>query len=114
MTTRLDRFLGSLQRVKPVGDGEWIAMALKSGVTSAGKTNLVKHLRGERLTQRQAILAKYCDCMGYHVDGRLDCRMPHCSLFPFRQYKDDPSSSSKKAISSRRRGATTPPGDGTS
>lgn len=56
-----------------------LAIVLKSGIASSGKTNLVKHLRGERLTQRQAIFAKCCDCMGYWVDGRMDCRMPHCS-----------------------------------
>ena len=88
--------------------GDRMAMVQKSGKASAGRTNLLKHLCGERLTQRQAILAKCCDCTCYHVDGRLDCRMPHCSLYPFRPYKDDPTSSSKKAISSRRRGATTP------
>ena len=79
-----------------------LAILQKSGINSAGKTNLVKHLQGERLTQRQAILAKWCSCMGYHSDGRLDCRMPHCSLYPFRPYKDDPTSSSKKAVSPRR------------
>jgi hypothetical protein len=82
-----------------------LAMVQKSGKASAGKTNLVKHLKGERLTQRQAILAKCCDCMCYHADGRLDCRMPHCSLYPFRPYKEDPAVSSRKVISSRRRGA---------
>lgn len=82
-----------------------LAMVQKNGINSAGKTNLVKHLKGERLTQRQAILAKCCDCMCYHVDGRLDCRMPHCSLYPFRPYKEDPAVSSEKVISSRRRGA---------
>ena len=88
-----------------------LTLIQKSGKASAGKTNLLKHLRGERLTQRQAILAKCCDCMGYHNDGRMDCRMPHCSLYPFRPYKDDPALSPKKAISSRRRGAATPLGE---
>ena len=90
-----------------------LPMVLKSGINSAGKTNLVKHLRGEHLTQRQAILAKCCDCMGYHADGRMDCRMPHCSLYPFRPYKDDPAPTAGKAISTRRRPPATPFGDGT-
>jgi hypothetical protein len=81
---------------------------------SAGKTNLVRHLNGDRLTQRQAILAKCCDCMCYHVDGRIDCRMPHCSLYPFRPYKEGTTSSSRMAISSRRRPPATPLSDGTS
>ncbi len=88
--------------------GDRLAMVLKSGIASSGKTNLVKHLKGDRLTRHAAILAKCCDCSGYHADGRMDCRMPHCSLYPFRPYKDDPMPSSKTAISSRRRGAATP------
>ncbi len=55
---------------------------------SRGKTSLSGHFIGERLTQRQAILAKCCDCMCYRVDGRIDCRMPHCPLSPFRPYRE--------------------------
>lgn len=54
---------------------------------SKGKTNLIKHLKGERLTQRQAIIAKCCDCMAYHIDGRINCNIPTCSLYPFMPYK---------------------------
>lgn len=35
----------------------------KHGVTSKGKANLIKHLEVVRLTPRQAILAKCCECM---------------------------------------------------
>lgn len=76
------------------------------GISSAGKKNLIRHLHGERLTQRQAILAKCCDCTGNHSDGRADCRMPHCSLYPFRPYRDDPTVTSGNAILSRRRPST--------
>ena len=84
-----------------------LTLIRKSGVTSAGKTNLLKHLQGERLTQRQAILAKCCDCMNYHADGRMDCRMPHCSLYPFRPYRDDLTPTAGKAVLPRRRGPAT-------
>ncbi len=57
------------------------------GITSRGKTHLIRHMEGERLTQRQAILAKCCECMGYHVDGRNDCDMPDCPLYPFMPYR---------------------------
>lgn len=55
---------------------------------SAGRTQLLRHLRGERLTARQAILAKCCDCMCYHVDGRVDCELRRCSLYPFMAYRE--------------------------
>lgn len=53
---------------------------------STGKTNLLKHLKGERLTARQAIIAHCCDCMGYYYDGKEDCNQPDCPLHPFMPY----------------------------
>jgi len=82
-----------------------IAQIEKGGISSAGKRHLLRHLRGERLTQRQAILAKCCDCMCYHADGRTDCLMPHCSLHPFRPYRDE-RLPPKRAKGSRRTTST--------
>jgi hypothetical protein len=65
---------------------------------SGGKTNLVKHLEGKTLSARQAVIAKCCDCMGYYVDGRLDCKMPDCSLYPFMPYREN----KVKLVSSRK------------
>jgi hypothetical protein len=58
------------------------------GVTSRGKTQMLRHLNGEKLTRNQSIAAKCFDCMGWYQDGRLDCRMPNCPLYPFRSYKE--------------------------
>lgn len=58
------------------------------GVTSRGKTQMLRHLNGDKLTRNQSISAKCFDCMGWYQDGRLDCRMPNCPLFPFRSYKE--------------------------
>ena len=64
-----------------------IYSALESAPASRGKTLYLKYLDGVRLTGRQAALAKCCDCMCYHIDGREDCRMPTCPLYPFMPYK---------------------------
>lgn len=53
---------------------------------SGGMTNLQKHLKGERLTARQAIIAKCCDCMGYYIDGREDCEQIACPLYGYMPY----------------------------
>ena len=37
----------------------------KNGLLAKGKTELVKHLYGERLTIRQMAIAKCYDCMGF-------------------------------------------------
>jgi hypothetical protein len=65
-----------------------ISEVRKHGIYSKGRTNLIKYLEDKRLTQRQAILAKCCDCTGYHADGRIDCAMPDCPLYPYMPYKE--------------------------
>ena len=47
---------------------------------------LRKHLRGERITQREGILAKCADCMAYFVDGRYDCENSVCPLYPWMPF----------------------------
>jgi hypothetical protein len=64
-------------------------LALASAPASAGKTAMLKHLNGETLTQRQGIIAKCADCLGYYDDGKVDCRMPHCPLYPWMPYRED-------------------------
>lgn len=43
---------------------------------------------GERLTLRQAVLATCAECMGRYADGRLDCKIPECPLYPWMVYSD--------------------------
>lgn len=55
---------------------------------SRGRTELLKYLNGVRLTQRQAIIAKCFECMGGYVDGKVDCKIADCPLYPFMPFKD--------------------------
>lgn len=57
----------------------------KSGKGRAGKVDLIKHLSGERLTQRKAIRAKCYDCNGMGESG--DCDVTGCSLLPYSPYR---------------------------
>jgi len=41
---------------------------------------------GKKLTLKQAVLAKCADCMGKYADGKLDCEIPECSLYPWMPY----------------------------
>jgi len=45
-----------------------------------------KYLSGGKLSIRQAILAKCADCLGLYVDGKADCAMPDCPLYPWMVY----------------------------
>ncbi len=64
-----------------------IYKSVSEGAASKGKTLLLKYLDGGRLNSSQSIYAKCCDCMGYFIDGRDDCEIPTCSLYPFYPYK---------------------------
>jgi hypothetical protein len=59
------------------------------GKTARGKNELLKHLSGQRLTLKQAVLAHCYDCMGFYADRKQDCKMPHCSLHPFMPYNQN-------------------------
>jgi hypothetical protein len=60
----------------------------KSCPASSGKTHYLRYLKGERLTHRQAILAKCAECNGGYKDGRHDCKIPACALYLYMPYKN--------------------------
>jgi len=60
---------------------------IQTAPTSSGKTFLLKHYAGERLARWQAVAAKCCDCMGFYIDGRIDCQVPGCPLYLFMAYR---------------------------
>lgn len=68
----------------------------KKDPTSAGRTQYLRFLNGEKLTYREAVLAKCYDCDGGHSDGRYDCEVLSCPLRRYMPYKDKLSPYSKK------------------
>ena len=54
--------------------------------TSSGRTQYLRYLQGEKLTYREAGLAKCTECCNGYVDGRYDCVMPACPLYQFMPY----------------------------
>jgi len=53
---------------------------------SRGRTAMQRWVRGKRLCASDAIRARCFDCMGGFCDGRLDCRVPMCPLYPWQPY----------------------------
>ena len=59
----------------------------KQGTRKKGKTELLAHFQGERLTMKEAIAAQCYQCMGGHQDGEdEDCQNPPCPLYPYMPY----------------------------
>lgn len=65
---------------------EAIAAAERSP-ESRGRTLDLKWLRGGRLCASQAIQAKCFECMNRYIDGRDDCRITVCPLYPWMPYR---------------------------
>ncbi|HBA53178.1 MAG TPA: hypothetical protein DCZ04_01625, partial [Syntrophorhabdus aromaticivorans] len=64
-----------------------IKAILQIGKKARGRAERIKYLRGERVTQREAILGHWYDCTGYYSDGPRDCGIEACSLYPYHPYR---------------------------
>lgn len=51
-----------------------------------GRPELIKHLKGGRLTYRKACRAKCFECMNGYADGAVDCQIPACPLYRTMPY----------------------------
>ena len=51
-----------------------------------GVKELKTYQLGDKISLKKSVLAKCADCMGYYIDGKMDCMIPDCSLYPFMVY----------------------------
>ena len=58
------------------------------GRKAQGGKEFRKYENGERLTKNQMCKAKCYDCTCGFEDGRLDCKIPECPLYPQMPYRD--------------------------
>ena len=73
----------------------------KVGMASRGRAELINYLSTGKGTARQVILAKCYDCCGYYADGRVDCKLETCPLYPYMPYSSKPAP--KRAVSEEAR-----------
>lgn len=60
-------------------------------MTGKGSVDLEKYRNNHKpLTPVKAIAAKCADCMSNYGDGRVDCNIPDCPLYPYMPYSSDP------------------------
>ena len=57
-------------------------------VKAKGRNELLNYFRGKPLTYKQAILGHCYSCMNFYSDGKVDCKIPSCCLYPFMPYRD--------------------------
>ncbi len=56
------------------------------GKAAKGRSEILRHLAGDRLTRGEAIMAKCYECEGYYLDGKVACSIGACPLQPFNPY----------------------------
>lgn len=61
--------------------------AIEQSPKSSGRRYLLKHAKGEKLTFKQAVLAKCCECNNGYIDGLSDCQVNSCPLYQFMPYR---------------------------
>ena len=62
---------------------------LAYGVTAQGRNELMRFLKGKKLTRKDAIKAKCYECNNGYADGKRDCKIPACPLYGFMPYNSD-------------------------
>jgi hypothetical protein len=61
--------------------------SLSTAPQSGGREASKRYLSGENLNRTEAMLAKCFDCCGQYVDGKKDCEVPLCTLYPWMPYR---------------------------
>ena len=52
-----------------------------------GRNEMAAHLKGKKLSYKQAVMAKCYDCMSGYPDGAYDCQAFNCPLYPMMPYR---------------------------
>ncbi|BCS53295.1 hypothetical protein GSbR_21790 [Geobacter sp. SVR] len=59
-----------------------ILVEVEQGGHFKGRMELIKHIKGGKLSPSQAIAAFCYECCGFHDQGRFDCKVESCPLYP--------------------------------
>ena len=65
-----------------------VQQILKFGILAKGKKELTRYLRAEKITYKEAVLAKCYDCMYGYTDGKMDCEVNSCPNYHFMPYRE--------------------------
>jgi hypothetical protein len=64
---------------------EEMLCSAKNGTKRKGKSELIAHLSGKKITRNQSIKAKCYDCNGMGEIG--ECNISECPLLPYSPYR---------------------------
>ena len=53
---------------------------------ASGKNEYLRYLNGQSISIAQAVKAKCFDCCAYYEDGKYDCEIKGCPLYPWMPF----------------------------
>ena len=71
-------------------------------MNAKGLRELNSYLDGTKLTLKQMVLAKCADCTNGYLDGKIDCKVDKCPLYPSMPYGASWMGREKRTISQER------------
>jgi hypothetical protein len=69
-------------------------------MSGMGSAALRRYRKGSRLTPVQAIRAKCAECTCDFGDGRVDCAIPGCPLYPWQPYGEAKTARARRGAKS--------------
>lgn len=61
---------------------------LANSPLAKGKKELVGYYEGKEISRKEAMLAKCYECMGYFIDGKVDCKIKRCPMYQYMPYRE--------------------------
>ncbi|MBW2645073.1 MAG: hypothetical protein JRE23_02640 [Deltaproteobacteria bacterium] len=74
----------------------------KYGLTAQGKRELLKYLAGGKLTRKETMLAACYECMNGYADGKVDCGIESCPMYPYMPFSAHKTTSGRKLTPEQR------------
>ncbi len=60
--------------------------SIKRSPLASGKSELLAHMQGETTSRAEAMKAKCFECCNGYIDGKVDCGIPDCPLYPWMPF----------------------------
>lgn len=64
-------------------------MKIQTSANVRGVKDLARYYSGKKLHYKAMCLAKCADCMNGYLDGRMDCQIPDCPIYPIMPCREN-------------------------
>lgn len=71
--------------------------AIENSPLSGGRKHMLRFIKGESITRSQAMKAKCFECCNGFIDGRVDCGIRDCPIYPWMPYRTEKGGSNPDA-----------------